>query len=315
MNRTRQAWHTRRSFLVLGSSAALWALTPRPGYTRQKEDEGEEESERVEELGRKAGLGPFRTARSEHFLAVGDAREAFLRSALKHCEALGKVLIKHLRDKGFRLEYPKMPLTVVALKGQESYGALLGEAPGKDVGGHYDLETNRLVMFDFRGGPKGPADGAERLNLFTLVHETAHQLSFNTGLFDRDRPPPLSLSEGIATYVELWVPGDRNPIGGLNRPRLRALRAADNWIPIADLLSDDRPFRGEDAQLAYAESWLLTHHFLRSSTRVPKFRDYLAELRQETRPAGARAVAEKRIGPLDRLDKLIKDEASRYLNA
>jgi len=300
---------------VLGSSAALGAVATSLGSTQVQKDEGDTESNLVEQLGRKAGLGPFRNARGEHFLAVGDAREAFLRSALKHCEALGGAFIKHLRDKGFRLEFPARPLTVVALKDQASYGALLGEAPGKDVGGHYDLETNRLVMFDFRGGPKGPAEGAERLNLFTLVHETTHQLSFNAGLFERRNPPPLCLSEGIATYAELWQPSVKNSIGGINRPRLQELGDAGTWIPIADLLSNDKAFRGKDEHLAYAESWLFTHHFLRSSTRVPKFRDFLAAIRQESRPERARSVAEQRLGPLDRLDKVIKDEARRYLNA
>ena len=83
------------------------------------------------------------------------------------------------------MEYPKRRLTLIVLRDQDSYSALLGEAPGKDVGGHYDLETNRLVIFDFRPQQAAIAAEADRVNLFTLVHETAHQLSFNTGILNR----------------------------------------------------------------------------------------------------------------------------------
>ena len=102
-------------------------------------------------------------------------------------------------------------------------------------------------------------NATERLNLFTLVHETAHQLSFNTGMFVRTNVPPLCLSEGLATYVELWEPGVNKAIGGVNTPRLQAMREAEDWIPIADLLAGNQAFRAESEQLAYAESWLLVH--------------------------------------------------------
>jgi hypothetical protein len=290
---------------ALGHTRAAGQRSPSPGRS--------EEEARVRELARKAGLGPLTASRSPHFLAVGDAPEVFLQSALRHCEALSEALLRHLRGKGFELAFPAEPLTVVALKGQESYGRLLGEAPGKDVGGHYDLETNRLVIFDFRAGPGAPAKGAERLNLFTLVHETTHLVSFNTGVLARGSPPPLCLSEGFATYVELWEPGARNTIGGLNRPRLKALRDSEDWIPVSELLATDDAFEGEQEQLAYAESWLLTQHFLRAAGRVPRFREYLVELGKGLKRAEAVAAAETRLGSLKRLDRTLKDEARRYL--
>ena len=44
----------------------------------------------------------------------------------------------------------------MTLKDQASYAAYLGVKPGDAVGGgHYELDTNRLVIFDFRPGAGG----------------------------------------------------------------------------------------------------------------------------------------------------------------
>ncbi len=190
---------------------------------------------------------------------------------------------------------------------------MLGEAPGNDVGGHYDLQYNRLVIFDFRSQQEAIAAAAERVNLFTLVHETAHQLSFNTGILNRQQVPPDCISEGLATYVELWRPGVKNAIGGVNRPRLEALRQADDWIEIADLLRDDAAFEPKTEQLAYAESWLLVHHLLRASSRQPRLRQYVAEIQVANQAAAHVTIAEKVFGSLTKLDRDLKEEARKYL--
>ena len=36
----------------------------------------------------------------------------------------------------------------------------------------------------------------------TLVHEATHQLSFNTGLLNREGDTPLCIVEGLGTYGE-----------------------------------------------------------------------------------------------------------------
>jgi Protein of unknown function (DUF1570) len=272
-----------------------------------------EEIAKVEKLARDARLGSLHHTRSAHFLAVGDAPEPHQRQALTLCEALGEAFLVHFRRRGFTLEYPDRRLTVIALRDQDSYAALLGEAPGKDVGGHYDLETNRLVIFDFRPQQEALAAQAARVNLFTLVHETAHQLSFNTGILNRQADVPVCVSEGLATYVELWRPGVKNAIGGVNRPRMEALRQAVDWIQIGDLLADDTAFEPKTGQLAYAESWLLVHYLLRAGARQPRFRQYLAELPGSNKPADRTRIAAKTLGPLAQLDHELKDEARKYL--
>ena len=91
------------------------------------------------------------------------------------------------------------------------------------MGGHYELDTNRLVIFDFRPGG-GPPAGAnpKRINTFTLIHEATHQLTFNTGLLDRQGDVPVAVSEGLAMYAELGHDG-RSVLGMINRPRLEVV--------------------------------------------------------------------------------------------
>ncbi len=284
-----------------------------PGRARDAEEIAKEEIAKVEKLARDAGLGPLDNTLSSHFLAVGDAPKPHLRQALALCEALGEAFLVHFRKCGFTVEYPAGRLTVIALRDQDSYAALLGDAPGKDVGGHYDLETNRLVIFDFGPQQEAIAAQAARVNLFTLVHETAHQLSFNTGILNRRADVPVCVSEGLATCVELWRPGMKNAIGGANRLRMEALRQAVDWIQVGDLLADDTAFEPKTAQLAYAESWLLVHYLLKAKERQQRFRHYLAELPGLNKPADRTKIAEKTLGPLAKLDHEVKDEARKYL--
>jgi hypothetical protein len=268
----------------------------------------------VEQAARSAKLGPLRHSRSEHFLGIGDAPDAFRESALRHCEALGQTFLAYFRGRGFTLDYPMHRLTVITLKDADSYAALLGEAPGKDVGGHFDLDTNRLVIFDFRPGGGDLAAGAERVNLFTLVHETSHQLCHNTGLLDRKGDIPVCVSEGLATYVELWRPGVKNAIGGINRPRLQALVQSEDWIPIADLIGSDKFFRDPaTAQLAYAESWVLVYWLLKTRARLPATRAYLESLGASSKKVSRADVAEKALGSLEKLDRDVKAEARRLV--
>jgi hypothetical protein len=310
-----------RRLLVKGAFAAISGLSS--SYAIGQDEKAldratdAEEIASFETMARKAGLGPLHHARSEqsHFLAVGDAPESHQREALALCEALGESFLAHFRSCGFSLNYPDRHLTIIVLRDQKSYSALLGEAPGKDVGGHYDLETNRLVTFDFRGQRDSISGLAERINLFTLVHEVAHQLSFNTGMLRRQVDLPLCLSEGLATYVELWRPGVKNSIGSVNRPRVEELRRAVDWIQIGDLMANDTAFDKKTEHLAYAESWVLVHYLLRAKSRQPRFRQFVADVQSSNKGSERLRIAERSLGPLAKLDHELRDEARRYLRA
>ncbi len=296
--RTTAAAASRRCFLtdaMVGMAVGL--ALPRVGWSIQSQDGANETEEiiAVQALAQKAGLGEFSTSRKEHFLGLGDAPEAFRKTALGICESLSVAFLSHFRDQGFNLVMPAHPLTVITLKDKDSYGAFLGEDPGKMVGGHYDLDTNRLVMFDFR--PTSDQDDLqadpERVNLLALVHETTHLLCFNTGLLSRQTDVPDWVSEGLATYVELWQKNKRPAPDRIGEPTVAFVFASESrsWIPIADLVADDETFWDEKTQqLSYAESWLLVHYLMKSQHQRPKFRSYLAGTAQ-AKGRGLRRIA------------------------
>ncbi len=303
---------TRRGWLV-GSLVAGWGLAARAGLgTREQSD--------VEALARKAGLPPFRSSETEHFFGIGDAPDPYREQALRIGETLATAFQKHFRGKGFDVNLPKHRLTVVTLAGPDSYAAFLGRDPGQVIGGHYDLDTNRLVIFDFRPDAANLAADPQRINTLTLIHEATHQLTFNTGMLDRVGDIPLCLSEGLAMYGEVWRPTGRPQpqMGAINTPRLQALAQGAAWIPLDRLLNDDEPLRAEvTQQQAYAQSWLLVHALLTSPNRatLTGFRTYLDALRGRRDPKYRLDDATTHLGNLDRLDRMLQQAARRRLRA
>lgn len=308
---------TRRSWLA-GSILTAWAATARPDEARNAQESAATEIAEIQKQARAAGLGPFRTTETDHFLAIGDASDRHRADALTICQRLADAYRRHFREKGFTVEYPARRMTVVTLKDKASYRKLLGEAPGAEVGGHFDLESDRLVVFDFRPDEGEPIANPERVNLFTLIHEGIHLLTFNTGLLELKADVPLCISEGLATYGESWRPASRAPFGLENRFRAEELKAhpnlADEWIPADELFASDKPFKEEASQqLAYAQSWVLVNYLLRTSTKLPKFRLYLDAIRQRRKPDDRVKDAEMHFGDLARFDKELKKHASKLM--
>ena len=138
------------------------------------------------------------------------------------------------------------------------------------------------MVFDLRSLEADLNIERKRLNTLALVHETIHLLCFNSGLLSREADVPVCISEGLATYGELWLRSrGQKAFGALNEPRLRAvIGAQDDQIPIGRLLEDDDLFiKPETEQIAYAESWLLVSSQLKgSAAQLQKFQAYLAGL-------------------------------------
>jgi hypothetical protein len=298
------------------------------GLTRAAEGQSPSESaagpgeqdvvDQIQQRARKAGLGPISVTRTSHFLGLGDAPVArYQVPALKSCEALAEAFLAYFRERGFQVALPKQRMTVVTLKDDASYRAYIGEEPPESVGGHYDPETNQLVVFDFGSRQRELAARASRVNSFTLAHETTHLLSFNTGLLSRGADVPTCISEGLATFVELWQPRDRRAFGATNILRLQVLIDARDdeipWVPLSQLIADDQAFdEPKTTQLAYAESWLLIHLLMTPAWR-PKFQAYLAGLPKAGGAKGRVAYAEGPLGSLTALDREVRRHAREIL--
>jgi hypothetical protein len=188
---------------------------------------------------------------------------------------------------------------------------------GAEVGGHYDVDSNQLVVFDSRDNQNGLAASA-RVNTFTLVHEAIHQLTYNTGLLERRGDVPVAISEGLATFGELWQRSNRrSTLGVKNAARLEVFNQPDGdaaWIPVAELLTKDGLFDDPDMlQVAYAESWVLVHYFMRTPAKLPKFRAYLEAIRPRREPSHRLEDAKAHLGDLARLDKDLRQYRNKQI--
>lgn len=273
----------------------------------------------IEAQARKVGLSGFDASWTDHFLGVGNTTAGYRAAGLNLCEMIAHDFMSHFRERDFPVELPRQRMTVILLKDVNDYAVFSESKKEKLEGGRYYVETNRLVVFDFRPEPGEAAQlavDAKRLNTFTLVHETIHLLSYNTGLLSAAADIPAAISEGIAIYGELWTRLERRKAFGMvSQPWLEAInQAVANRvprIPIGKLIADDLVFDDADlVQLAYAESWLLVHMLLRQPAWLPKFRKYLAGMPKFGGKPDRKAYAESVLGPMDRLDRAVRDYES-----
>src|SRR5262249_886358 len=138
--------------------------------------------------------------------------------------------------------------------------------------GFYSKQTNWLALFDFRNVPM-KTKAAGQTNMETVTHEATHQLTFNTGLLERQVDVPLCIVEGLA------IDGGRRRLTGASEPGQVNARRLDElarvqrrlkWIRLVDLLGDDRGWFGGDEDrrmLGYAESWLMVYHLMTDRAR------------------------------------------------
>lgn len=298
---SRRRWILQVS-TTLGLAAA--GLPGRALAAGQSAAAGEDERiAKIVEKAKDAGIAPFGVSRTAHFLGLGDAPDGFRDEALDVCEKLARVFLKQLRDRGFEIDYPAERMIVVVLKDATSYGAFVGGVPMLNVGGHFDMDADRLVVFDFRGDD---APGAARTNTFALAHETTHLLSYHTGLLTLSKDPGKCVGEGVAAYFEMWRPTGNAAVGRVNQPRLDSIRKAARqegaeWIDTARLLTTDALFDDEKrAQQAYGQAWLMMYHLLSSRSLWPKVVEWFGDLRAGS--ADRVATLEKNLGPIAKLD-------------
>jgi hypothetical protein len=293
----------RRAWLRLAAAGLAW-----PAISSAADDASD-----IESKARSVGLGKLGRSESEHYLAIGNAPEGFRDVVVAACESMAAEFVKHFREKGFKpLDLPPGRMTVVVLADAASYAKFAGGGEGLSVGGHYEPGTNRLVIFDYRASRGELAANAERINSFTLSHETNHQLDFNTGLLDRAGDVPLCISEGLASYGETWRLKPAVPIGRVNRPRLAGLSDKTPWIRLEQLLTEDNLLDDETRRdAAYAQSWLLIHSHMKDPPRLPRLRAYLAAIKPRRDPSHRLDDAREHLGDLDALDKYLR----RYTRA
>jgi hypothetical protein len=321
---------TRREVLIAGL-ASLAAAGPtatradEPETPRLSTLDAAAQLDEIRGIARAKKLGKLHLVKSQLFQVIGDGDSQFLRNTAVDCEAVAFDYVGHYRAKGFVVEAPGQPLTVVAAAGRRSFVAFLGSNPGPSVGGIYDRSANRLIVFDFR--PEGEAAPLRPgyANMLTLAHEVTHQLTYNTGVLSREADNPYAIVEGLAMYGEVRKFSGSSPPGGINNMRLndlvrqRRLKGND-WIPLDRMLRNDDVLRGVVGTLdrrlqGYSQSWLLVYHLMSDPRMLPRFRDLLTALKGTDPKAkpDRLALCSKFLGPIDRLDADLQALAIRLL--
>jgi hypothetical protein len=226
---------------------------------------------------------------------LSDAEENFTELRLGNCELLYTLFWDHFRRKGITLREPRTKLMVAMFDSQEGFNAYLGRRESPVIIGYYHTLSNRFVVYDYGQNElhqalKGQAEQRARqigsylerqrwvetvqrrahdfrsgANISTVMHEVAHQLSFNCGMLNREGDVPFWLAEGLACYCEATDNGSWQGIGEPNSQRLRTfvtvLSNKRQLIELTELITRDDWMPGaRDTQttlLAYAQSWAL----------------------------------------------------------
>jgi hypothetical protein len=302
----------RREFVRL-ASLALAGFAGRIGVNQvlaaSAQDDDLARVELVEARARQAGIERVAVTRGDLYVAVSNAEPDFSAFALKLCDALADDFLKHFHARHFTVERPKKPMLIVILADSVQLAGFLGENPGDDVRGVYDIDAGWLAICDNRGGSGGPR--AERANSIALFHEATHQLCFECGLLEPQADVPLFISEGLATYGEVRRPDGRITLGARNAERIAVLRTLLDranklkkpLTPLAELLTQDHLLDdAATAQLAYAQSWAFIHMMMQTDADQKKMASYLAAIRSRRNEMNRATDFEAAFGTITELD-------------
>jgi hypothetical protein len=257
---------------------------------------------------------------SDHFLAYSNADEAYTEYRLDNCETIYPLFFKHFRRRGFEVTPPVEKMMVAVFDTQDGFEAYVESKMSSAVTGLFHTPSNRLVVYDFATNrafmenkrriesavKKGGTDldrerrivrfgrfVSERrndTNISTIMHEVAHQLSFNCGLLNRTGDVPLWLAEGLAVYCESTAGGAWQGIGERNPPRAAALARFVNtkgeFLSLRSLAADDNWFRKagrvDQVILGYSQSWALFRFLMEE--HPAKLKAYLKSIHPRRTP-------------------------------
>ncbi|MEM8866614.1 MAG: DUF1570 domain-containing protein, partial [Planctomycetota bacterium] len=255
------------------------------------------------------GFGIYQTP---HYVVAHRTSRDFAKWTASMLERLHRAFVAYWKRQGFDLQEPEFPLPVIVYGDSRSYAKAAAEELGGGVSGvvgYYNLETNRVKMFDLTGSQRLQGAGRRRSSLkeinriltvpaavplvSTVVHEATHQIAFNCGLQARFADLPLWLVEGMAVYFEapdLSSGRGWRGIGKVNYPRLQVFqRNLSKWNEgsLAALVATDKRLRDpRSAGAAYADAWALNYFLIKQ--RPKQYNAYLQAmaakpaLRQDT---------------------------------
>lgn len=254
----------------------------------------------LEELGTN-----FRVHESKHYVVAYNTTDKYAKWCSSLLERLQKAFIVFWKKKGCKVKEPEHPLAVLIFNDKRSYlryaKAEIGGTAESAIG-YYNMETNRIVMYDLTGMQALRRENTRRGTLrditillsqpeavplvATIVHEATHQIAFNCGLQKRLVDNPAWLGEGLAMYFEtpdLASNRSWSGIGKVNYERWNLF--LDNYHAgklgtLKSLIVDDSRIRNPRMAVdAYAESWAWTYFLIKWHPK--KYTAYLKMLREK----------------------------------
>jgi hypothetical protein len=231
----------------------------------------------------------FLVHQSKNYVVCYNTTRTYAKWTSSLLEKLQKAFIAYWKKQGLDVAPPKQPLVVMVFADAGDYQAYAKRDLGQSIGtaiGYYNLESNRIMMYDLTGmqslraqetsrGSRGDVTAllslpeAEPL-VATIVHEATHQISFNCGLQTRLADNPLWMAEGLAVYFEtpdLSRSSSWSGIGRVNYSRWDRFCdnvAQDRVASLEAMVGDDKLFRDpETAVDAYAQAWAWNYFLIR----------------------------------------------------
>jgi len=299
---SREFWLLQRDGVLrrlpIHSVSNFRSISPRfSGYRAVKM-----RAELREQFGRK-----YEVAATRHYLVVGppDRVDDFAATF----EKVYRTFVTFFGARGFRLKSPEFPLVAIVFPTRKEFIAYArkdGVTIASQILGYYQPRTNRVALFDESRVQLGSAASGPAVDLAgfapvnqrlsarffgrgdqmnqnlkdTIIHETTHQVAFNTGLHTRIGRTPKWVVEGLATVFE--APGIRNRRGRrgaksrINEGRLqdfqRFAARSRKARSLARFIAGDDAFRYNIGN-AYAEAWALS--FFLIETRSQDYSRYL----------------------------------------
>ncbi|MGL6194702.1 MAG: DUF1570 domain-containing protein [Thermoguttaceae bacterium] len=212
------------------------------------------------------------------------------------------------KDFGFILDEPEFPLVIVLFSSKAKFNAYgkkeLGNDFSEKMNAYYHLRTNRVVLCDLTGIEEARENYTKKnnqsrineilarpgagYNISAIIHESAHQIGFNCGMFERLAPVPLWLLEGVAMLHE--IPDVNNPRRGepaeprINQQRIRQLASylkKQPSDPIRSMVKNDANFRNLSIALDnYGLAWGVTYYLYKNNPK--EFAGYLECMSKKT---------------------------------
>jgi len=250
----------------------------------------------------------FRILSTDHYLIVYNTSERYAKWIGDYLDPFYKKYRTTWTKFGLDLKEPDFPLVAVLFSDKKQFEQYarkeVGDTFSLEMNAYYHKWTNRIVLCDLSGIEKQLEEmvsgrvprnmnallnrpGAGQ-NLSAMIHEAAHQIGCNTGMFSRLAPQiPLWLLEGIAMLHEIpdlntprLVPDEPK----VNKKRLGELHAFSRKtsnLPIQIMLQTDTVLRStQTAQDYYGLSWGFTYFLYKHKPK--EFATYLREMALKT---------------------------------